>query len=117
MTLLTIASTHASDWLHLGPLDRDGSARLVELFHHAQVNPRMLERIWRLARGSPGTRPRVLFADEPTSSLDAAAATGVLEVLGSALLDGTTVVLVTHDEAIVKRIGARPVRVADGRVL
>ena len=42
--------------------------------------------------------PRVVFADEPTGSLDSFAAEGVMTVLTDLARDtGTTVVLVTHD--------------------
>ncbi|MFJ7900552.1 ABC transporter ATP-binding protein [Streptomyces sp. NPDC096198] len=46
-------------------------------------------------------RPAVVFADEPTGSLDSANATAVLEeFLGLARVQGTAVVLVTHDPAV-----------------
>ncbi|MCD0449644.1 ABC transporter ATP-binding protein [Actinocorallia sp. API 0066] len=44
------------------------------------------------------TRPKVLFADEPTGSLDSLAAERVLTaMLDLVRADGTTVVLITHD--------------------
>ncbi|MQY32710.1 Lipoprotein-releasing system ATP-binding protein LolD [Streptomyces sp. RB17] len=46
-------------------------------------------------------RPAVVFADEPTGSLDSANATAVLEeFLSLARTQGTAVVLVTHDEQV-----------------
>lgn len=46
-------------------------------------------------------RPAVVFADEPTGSLDSANAEAVLkEFLGMARSQGTAVVLVTHDPAV-----------------
>jgi putative ABC transport system ATP-binding protein len=46
-------------------------------------------------------RPAVVFADEPTGSLDSANAAAVLqEFLGLARSQGTAVVLVTHDPAV-----------------
>jgi putative ABC transport system ATP-binding protein len=46
-------------------------------------------------------RPAVVFADEPTGSLDSANASAVLkEFLGLARSQGTAVVLVTHDSAV-----------------
>ena len=44
------------------------------------------------------TRPRLLFADEPTGALDSRRALEVLGLLGEAVRDyGQTVVMVTHD--------------------
>ena len=50
-------------------------------------------------------RPAVVLADEPTGSLDAANAEGVLEVMmGASATDSAALVVVTHDEAIAKRM-------------
>ena len=43
------------------------------------------------------TRPRVLFADEPTGALDRQSGRAVLELLRTAADAGQTVVMVTHD--------------------
>ncbi|MET7654010.1 ABC transporter ATP-binding protein [Streptomyces sp. NPDC005486] len=49
-------------------------------------------------------RPAVVFADEPTGSLDSANATAVLEeFLSLARSQGTAVVLVTHDAQVASR--------------
>jgi putative ABC transport system ATP-binding protein len=68
-----------------------------------------------LARGLVG-HPEVLFADEPTGSLDSLSGEQVMELLSAAARhDGTTVVLVTHD-ARVAAYADREVIVRDGRV-
>ena len=60
--------------------------------------------------------PRVLFADEPTGSLDSLTGEQVMNLLvASAREQGTTVVLVTH-EARVAAYADRDVTVRDGRV-
>jgi putative ABC transport system ATP-binding protein len=60
-------------------------------------------------------RPAVLFADEPTGSLDSLASERVMDLLVDATRDdGTTVVLVTHD-ARVAAYAAREVVVRDGQ--
>jgi putative ABC transport system ATP-binding protein len=62
------------------------------------------------------TSPRVLFADEPTGSLDSLTGEQVLDLLVTAARDnGTTVVLVTH-EPRVAAYADREVIVRDGRV-
>ena len=68
-----------------------------------------------LARGLV-TRPTVLFADEPTGSLDSLTGEQVMELLvASAREQGTTVILVTH-EPRVAAYADREVVVRDGRV-
>ena len=62
-------------------------------------------------------RPKVLLADEPTGSLDAASGAGVIDLLfGMNREYGTTLVLVTHDEGLAARC-ARIVRLAAGRIV
>ncbi|MZD08135.1 ATP-binding cassette domain-containing protein [Streptomyces sp. SID5785] len=59
-------------------------------------------------------RPGVVFADEPTGSLDSANANTVLEeFLMLARAQGTAVVLVTHDKAVAARADTRYV-MSDG---
>ena len=68
-----------------------------------------------LARGLVA-EPEVLFADEPTGSLDSLTGEHVMDLLvGSAREQGTTVVVVTH-EPRVAAYADREVVVRDGRV-
>jgi putative ABC transport system ATP-binding protein len=68
-----------------------------------------------LARGMV-TRPHVLFADEPTGSLDSLAGEHVMELLvGVARDQGTTMVLVTHEPRIAA-YADREIIVRDGKV-
>jgi putative ABC transport system ATP-binding protein len=62
------------------------------------------------------TRPRVLFADEPTGSLDSLTGEMVMHLMVAlAREEGTTVVLVTH-EARVAASADRKILVRDGKV-
>ena len=62
------------------------------------------------------TRPQLLFADEPTGSLDSLTSEQVMNLLvDTARAEGSTVVLVTHD-ARVAAYADREVLVRDGRV-
>ena len=68
-----------------------------------------------LARGL-ATGPEVLFADEPTGSLDSMSGELVMDLLTAAAREhGTTVILVTHD-ARVAAYADREVIVRDGKV-
>jgi putative ABC transport system ATP-binding protein len=61
-------------------------------------------------------RPKLLFADEPTGSLDAEAGAGVIDLVFDLNRSaGTTLVLVTHDEHLAQRCG-RIIRLVAGRI-
>ena len=61
-------------------------------------------------------RPKLLLADEPTGSLDAASGGAVIDLLFELNREyGTTLVLVTHDEALAARC-SRMVRLVAGRL-
>jgi len=63
------------------------------------------------------TRPKILFADEPTGNLDAATGAQVIELmLELNRAQGTTLILVTHDENLARRCG-KQIRLAAGRVV
>jgi putative ABC transport system ATP-binding protein len=62
------------------------------------------------------TKPKIIFADEPTGSLDSLTGEKVMDLLvGLAREEGTTVLLVTHD-ARVAAYADREAMVRDGRV-
>jgi putative ABC transport system ATP-binding protein len=62
-------------------------------------------------------RPALLFADEPTSSLDAANGQIVIDMLHSiARRHGTTVLCVSHDPRLMNHAD-RVLRMEDGRIL
>ena len=62
------------------------------------------------------TRPKILFADEPTGNLYAATGAQIIELmLELNRAQGTTLILVTHDEALARRCG-RQLRLEAGRV-
>jgi putative ABC transport system ATP-binding protein len=60
--------------------------------------------------------PRLLLADEPTGNLDAATGAAVIDLIFELNREaGTTLVLVTHDEALASRCG-RVLRMTAGRL-
>ena len=62
------------------------------------------------------TRPKVLFADEPTGNLDSHSTHEVLGLFASLNAEGRTVVLITH-EADVAAQARRVIRLADGEIV
>jgi cell division transport system ATP-binding protein len=59
-------------------------------------------------------RPSVLIADEPTANLDAESAAAVLEIFAAFNQVGVTVLVATHDEALIERFAGRVLRLARG---
>ncbi len=68
-----------------------------------------LARAWALA-------PRILFLDEPTASLDPAAASAIEAIIGDIHAAGTTVVMTTHNLGQARRLADDIVFLASGRV-
>ena len=60
--------------------------------------------------------PAIVLADEPTGNLDPELSTEIMELFKDASSRGTTVVIATHDRAIIERMGKRTVALDAGRV-
>jgi putative ABC transport system ATP-binding protein len=102
------ALAEARAWL--GRLDLDGLGRR----RSGELSGGQAQRV-ALARGMV-TKPQVLFADEPTGSLDSVSGEMVMSLMTRCAREqGTTVVLVTHD-ARVAAYADREVIVRDGTV-
>ena len=61
--------------------------------------------------------PPLLLADEPTGNLDPETSIGIMQLLYRINRTGTTVVVATHDSAMVDRMRRRMIELADGRVV
>ena len=61
--------------------------------------------------------PKILLCDEPTGNLDPSNTTEIMELLLRINLKGTTVVVATHNQAVVDRMRRRVVRLEDGRIV
>ncbi|MGA0799371.1 MAG: cell division ATP-binding protein FtsE [Steroidobacteraceae bacterium] len=62
-------------------------------------------------------RPTILIADEPTGNLDHALARDVMQLFKRFQEVGVTVVIATHDLALVQEFGQRENHIADGQVV
>jgi cell division transport system ATP-binding protein len=62
-------------------------------------------------------KPAILLADEPTGNLDPTTSEGIMSLLNSINLAGTTVVMATHDFSIVNRMKKRVVELSHGQVV
>ena len=61
-------------------------------------------------------RPAILVADEPTANLDAESAVRILEIFVAFNQVGVTVLIASHDRALVERYGKRVLRLENGRI-
>ncbi|MBK6423110.1 MAG: ABC transporter ATP-binding protein [Gemmatimonadetes bacterium] len=106
-------------------LDRDARrARARELLDYVGLGARAGHRATQLSGGEMqrvaiaralANRPALILADEPTGELDAATGRGILDLFRRLALDGTTLVVVTHDERLAAEAG-RVVHMLDGRI-
>ncbi|HET6770141.1 MAG TPA: cell division ATP-binding protein FtsE [Actinomycetota bacterium] len=62
-------------------------------------------------------RPLILLADEPTGNLDPATSVEIMKLLDRINRTGTTVVMATHDNAIVDAMRRRVIELESGRVV
>ena len=62
-------------------------------------------------------KPAILIADEPTVNLDPATSVGIMKLLDRINRTGTTVIMATHDAAIVDQMRKRVVEMEMGHVV
>ena len=68
-----------------------------------------------IARALAG-RPALVMADEPTGNLDTVTGAALLELLHELHRDGTTIVVITHDEHVAAAMRRR-IEIRDGRII
>lgn len=100
-------------------------ARALELLRYVGLEGRAGHRATQLSGGEMqrvaiaralANRPAVILADEPTGELDAGTGRGVLDLFRRLNRDGTTVVVITHDDRLAAEAG-RVVQMLDGRIV
>ncbi len=62
-------------------------------------------------------KPALLLADEPTGNLDPATSQDIMALIERINLNGTTVVMATHDRGIVDRLKKRVVELKHGEII
>ena len=61
--------------------------------------------------------PAIVIADEPTGNLDPETSWGIMDIFRRINLSGTTIVMATHDKAIVDTMKKRVIAIEDGRIV
>ncbi|MCU1557728.1 MAG: transporter ATP-binding protein [Microbacteriaceae bacterium] len=115
--------------IHTSLTPRQRQTRVVELLAEAGVPEpglRAAQRPDELSGGlrqraviasAVAMRPRLLIADEPTTALDTTVQAGILELLDRLRADGTAILLISHDLAVVSRLASRIAVMEQGRIV
>jgi putative ABC transport system ATP-binding protein len=107
-----------------GMKGRERVARALELLGYVGLRHRAAHMVTQLSGGEMqrvaiaralANRPALLLADEPTGELDAATGEDILALFSRLNRDGTTLVVVTHDERLAAQAG-RVIHMLDGRI-
>lgn len=103
---------------------RERRARAVELLDYVGLKQRASHRATQLSGGEMqrvaiaralANRPALLLADEPTGELDAGTGGEILALFRRLNSDGTTLIVVTHDEQLAAEAD-RVIHMRDGRI-
>lgn len=107
-----------------GTPGRERRLRALELLAYVGLEHRAAHRATQLSGGEMqrvaiaralANRPALLLADEPTGELDATTGEEILTLFRRLNLDGTTLIVVTHDEKLAAQAG-RIIHMIDGRI-
>jgi cell division transport system ATP-binding protein len=113
---MQVTGAHTKDVMRQVPRVLD----LVGLSHKSRMYPTELsggeQQRTAIARALVNN-PKILLCDEPSGNLDPSTTTEIMELLLRINLKGTTVVVATHNQAVVDRMRRRVVRLDDGRIV
>jgi cell division transport system ATP-binding protein len=113
---MQVTGAHTKDVMRQVPRALD----LVGLSHKSRMYPGELsggEQQRAAVARALINNPKILLCDEPTGNLDPSNTTEIMELLLRINLKGTTIVVATHNQAVVDRMRRRVVRLEDGKIV
>jgi putative ABC transport system ATP-binding protein len=125
LPILTASENVELPMAEAGMPNRVRRQRSTELLRYVDLGDRLRHRPSQLSGGEQqrvaiaralANRPSLLLADEPTGELDARTGQEIISLFGRLNADGTTVVVVTHDESLA-RAARRVVHMRDGEIV
>lgn len=61
--------------------------------------------------------PKLIIADEPTGNIDPELSYEIVDLLRTINMQGTTILMVTHEHELVKRFGGRIINITEGQIV
>lgn len=125
LPMLTAAENVALPMAEAGVPARERLARAAELLTYVGLGGRTAHRPTQLSGGEQqrvaiaralANRPALVLADEPTGELDARTGAEIIALFEQLNKDGTTLVVVTHDEELAQA-ARRVVHMKDGAIV
>ncbi len=124
LPVLTVRENVELPMAEAGVTPSERRARAEELLAYVGLASRAHHRATQLSGGEMqrvaiaralANRPAILLADEPTGELDAATGREILDLFRRLNADGTTLIVVTHDDRLAAEAG-RVVHMLDGTI-
>ncbi len=122
---LTVQQNVELPMIYSGVSARERSQRALEAIERVELSNRVKNTPLQLSGGQMQrvaiaralvNRPKIIFADEPTGNLDSKTGANILQLFRELSEQGSTIVLVTHDNTIAAKTPRR-IEIRDGQIV
>ena len=122
---LTVQQNVELPMIYSGVSSRERSQRALEAIERVELSNRVKNTPLQLSGGQMQrvaiaralvNRPKIIFADEPTGNLDSKTGANILQLFRELSEQGSTIVLVTHDNTIAAKTPRR-IEIRDGQIV